>query len=248
MRVLVALDGNPLLRRSQPAEVGAQQGDVATAATALAGVAEEHEMVLAHGNGRGGLQSESHEPVACKLELALRNALPDRDLVTVLSEVVVSADDPAFRRLAPSPEPQAILELSSLRTLIDAGVLVICAGGGIPVTLDGEGTLLGVEAAVDEDLTAALLARRLDADVLVMLTDVDAVHLDRNGRGERAFGRTTPAELRQHSFASGSMGPKVEAACRFVEATGRRAAIGNLKKAVEVVRGESGTQISASSA
>jgi carbamate kinase len=108
--------------------------------------------------------------------------------------------------------------------------------------------MVGVEAVVDKDLTAALLARRLDADVLVMLTDVDAVHLDWGAESDRALGKVTTAELREHSFASGSMGPKVDAACRFVEATGRRAAIGSLTKAVEIVRGESGTQISAANA
>ena len=273
MRVLVALGGNALLHRGEPAGTAAQRGKVATAAEALAGVAGEHELVLTHGNG----------PQVGLLAMALRNELPDRDLVTVLSEVVVSAEDPAFnapskpigpvyspekakrlatergwsigpdgdgfRRLLPSPEPQAIVELRSLRTLIDAGALVICAGGGgIPVTLDGDGTFRGAEAVVDKDLTAALLARRLDADLLVMLTDVDAVHLDWGSESERALGKVTPAELHRHDFASGSMGPKVDAACRFVEATGRRAAIGELTKAVEIVRGASGTQISAPSA
>lgn len=305
MRALIALGGNALLRRGEPAEAGAEQANAATAAEALAGVAAEHELILTHGNGPQvgllALQNESYEPAApypldvlgaesegmvgYTLELALRNALPDRDLVTVLSAVVVSAEDPAFeapskpigplygaeqakrlatergwsigpdnggfRRLVASPEPQAIVELASLRTLIDAGVLLICAGGGgIPVALDGDGdgTMVGVEAVVDKDLTASLLARRLDADVLVMLTDVDAVHLDWGAESDQALGRVTPAELREHSFASGSIGPKVEAACRFVEATGGRAAIGELTKAVEIVRGEAGTQISAPSA
>ncbi len=108
--------------------------------------------------------------------------------------------------------------------------------------------MIGVEAVVDKDLTASLLARRLDADVLVMLSDVDAVHLGWGTEDDRPLHRVAPAELREHCFAAGSMGPKVEAACRFVEATGRRAAIGDLKKAVEIVRGESGTQISLPSA
>ncbi len=285
MRALIALGGNALLRRGELAEAATQQGNVASAAKAIAGVAAEHEAVITHGYGpRVGMlgaesESESMVGVGYMLELALRNELPDRDLLTVLSEVVVSAEDPAFktpskpigplygaeqarrlaaergwsigldgqgfRRLVPSPEPQAIVELAALRTLIDAGVLLICAGGGgIPVALDGEGTLLGVEAVVDKDLTASLLARRLDADVLVLLTDVDAVHLGRGTESDLALGRVTPAELREHSFAPGSIGPKVEAACRFVEATGRRAAIGELTKAVEIVRGESGTQVS----
>jgi carbamate kinase len=300
MKILAALGGNALLRRGEAAEAAAQQRNVATAAEALAALAAEHELVITHGNGPQvgllALQNEGYDPIApypldvlgaesegmvgYMLELALRNELPDRDLVTVLSEVVVRADDPAlgspskpigpvysgdearqlvadrgwsigldgsgFRRLVPSPEPQAIVEMRSLRTLVDAGVLVICAGGGgIPVALDGGGTMHGVEAVVDNDLTASLLARRLDADLLLMLTDVDAVRVDWGQDGERVLTDTSPTELREHSFASGSMGPKVEAACRFVEATGRPAAIGELRRAVEIARGDSGTRVSA---
>ncbi len=149
----------------------------------------------------------------------------------------------------PSLEPHAIVELRSLRTLIDAGVVVICAGaGGIPITVDPRGTMRGVEAVIDEDLTAALLARRLDADLFLMLTDVDAVHLGWGFDYESTLGSASPAELREHNFEPRSMGPKVEAACRFVEATGRRAAIGNLTNAVQIVRGADGTQIAPSRA
>ncbi len=234
----MALGGNALLRRGEPAEATAQQDNVARAAEALAEIAAEHELVIAHGNGP-----------QTGLELALRNALPDRDLVTVPIGIVVDVGDSGLKRGSPPLAPQAVVELYSLRTLIDAGVLVICASGdGLPVALDGEGTMHGVEAVVDKDLTASLLARRLDADVLVMLSDVDAVHLGWGTEDDPPLRSATPAELREHSFASGSMGPKVEAACRFVEATGRRAAIGDLRKAVEIVRGESGTQISVPSA
>jgi carbamate kinase len=279
MRILAALGGNALLRCGEAVDVAAQQRNVAAAAQALAALAAEHELVITHGNGpQVGLPAPQNE--GYMLELALRNELPDRDLVTVLSEVVVRADDPAFgapskpigpvysgdearrlvaecgwsigpdgsgfRRLVPSPEPQAIVEMRSLRTLVDAGVLVICAGGGgVPVALNGDGTMHGVEAVVDKDLAASLLARRLDADLLLMLADVDAVRVDWGEAGERALGDASPAELREHSFAAGSMGPKVEAACRFVEATGGRAAIGELRRAVEIARGDSGTQVSA---
>lgn len=297
MRILVALGGNALLRRDQPADAATQQQNIEVAAQGLAAIAAEHELVITHGNGPQvgllALQSaayaevdpypldvlgaESEGMVGYMLDLALHNALPDREVVTVITEVVVDAQDPAFeapskpigpvysteegerlatergwtmsangaaRRLVPSPEPRAIVELRSLRTLIDAGSLVICAGGGgIPVALDGDGSMRGVEAVVDKDLTAALLARRLDADLLVMLTDVPAVHLGWGRDFECALGAATPAELREHDFEAGSMGPKVEAACRFVEATGWRAAIGALEDAAAIVRGAAGTQI-----
>lgn len=211
MRILIALGGNALSRSGEPVEAGAQHSNMAAAAETLAGVAEEHEVVIAHALDLrlGGM-----------LALALRNALPDRDVATVLVDTVVGTDSPSLLDGPVVLEPQAIVELHSLRTLIDAGVLVLCAGGvGTPVTVN-HGTMQGVEAAVvDQDLTAALLARRLDADLLVLLTEV----------------------------ASESMSTEVEAARRFVEATGRRAAIGELTKAVEIVRGEAGTQISAPS-
>lgn len=238
MRILIALGGNALPRSGESAEAGAQHSNMAAAAETLAGVAEEHEVVIAHALDLrlGGM-----------LALALRNALPDRDVATVLVDTVVGTDNPGLLDGPAVLEPQAIVELHSLRTLIDAGVLVLCAGGvGTPVTVN-HGTMQGVEAAVDQDLTAALLARRLDADLLVMLTDIDAVHLGWGRDYESALGTATPAELRKHSFASGSMGPKVEAVCRFVEATGRRAAIGELTQAVAMVRGEAGTQVSAAS-
>jgi carbamate kinase len=300
MRILAALGGNAMLRRGEAAEAAAQRRNVAMAAGALAALATEHELVITHGNGPQvgllALQNEGYDPitpypldvlgaesegmVGYMLELALRNELPDRDLVTVLSEVVVRADDPAFgapskpigpvysgdearrlvaergwsigpdgsgfRRLVPSPEPQAIVEMRSLRTLVDADVLVICAGGGgMPVALDGDGSMQGVEAVVDKDLTASLLARRIDADLLLMLTDVDAVCVGWGKDGQRSLADASPAQLRELSFASGSMGPKVEAACRFVEATGRPAAIGELRRAAEIARGYSGTRVSA---
>jgi carbamate kinase len=237
MRILIALGGKALLQRGEV--VLAQQRGLESAAQTLAEIVAEHEVVITH---------DRAEPVGYMLELALRNALPDRALATVLSQVVVNADDPAFVAPPglPSPDPSAIVELRSVRTLIDAGVLVICAvGAGFPIIVDRDGTMRGIEAVVDLDLTAALLGRRLDADLFIMLTDVNAVHLGWGFDYECALGSASPAELREHGFDSGSMGPKVEAACRFVEATERRAAIGVLTDAAQIVRGAAGTQVAA---
>ena len=250
MRILLALGGNALLRRGEPASAPNQRRNVETAAAALAGVAAEHELIVTHGNG-------PQIGIGHMLELALRNLLPERDVVSVLTQVVVAADDPAlrrptkpmgrdgsdYRRLVPYPEPYAIAEIRSLRVLVNSGALVICASGGIPVALDGVGTMRGVEAVVDKDLTSALLARRLDAEMLVMLTDVDAVHLDWGGPRERPIAAAEPRRLRELDFAEGSIGPKVEAACRFADTTGRRAAIGSLTDVARIVRGEAGTQV-----
>ncbi len=158
----------------------------------------------------------------------------------------VARDGDAWRRVVPSPEPLELVELPLIRQLVDCGAVVVCAGGGgIPVVADASGALRGVEAVVDKDLTAALLAEAVDADALLLLTDVDAV-IDGFGTPDaRPICHATPVELRPRSFAAGSMGPKVEAACRFVEATGKVAAIGRLDAAEALLRGEAGTTVSA---
>ena len=158
---------------------------------------------------------------------------------------VVRRDGAAWRRVVPSPEPLELVELPLIRVLLGSGALVVCAGGGgIPVAADASGVLRGVEAVVDKDLTAALLACALDAGALLLLTDVDAV-IDGFGTPDaRPIRHATPSQLRARSFPAGSMGPKVEAACRFVEATGRMAAIGCLDAAVALFAREAGTIVS----
>jgi carbamate kinase len=155
----------------------------------------------------------------------------------------VRADGDHWRRVVPSPEPVSIVQLPAIRELVDAGFLVVCAGGGgIPVVPDGE-RQRGVEAVIDKDLCSARLAADLGADLLVMATDVEAVCLDWGLPGERPVAAATPELLRGQSFAPGSMGPKVEAACRMVEQTGGRAAIGALEDLRGLVAGRSGTRI-----
>jgi carbamate kinase len=160
----------------------------------------------------------------------------------------VHQDGAAWRRVVPSPEPAAIVELDLIRLLIGQGAVVVCAGGGgIPVVPDGPGRLRGVEAVVDKDLTAALLAESVGADALLLLTDVPAV-MDGYGTAQsRPVCRATPAELRARSFPAGSMGPKIEAVCRFVEATGGIAAIGRLDDAAALLDGTAGTLVTAHS-
>jgi carbamate kinase len=157
----------------------------------------------------------------------------------------VARDGESWRRVVPSPEPLELVELPLIRQLVAGGALVVCAGGGgIPVVADASGALRGVEAVVDKDLTAALLAEAVEADALLLLTDVDAVIDGYGTPGARPISHATPAELRARSFPAGSMGPKVEAACRFVEATGKVAAIGRLDAAAALLTGEAGTTVS----
>jgi carbamate kinase len=156
----------------------------------------------------------------------------------------IARDGAHFRRVVASPEPRSIVELETLKLLVGARVLVVCVGGGgIPVAVDRDGRLRGVEAVIDKDLAAALLARGLGADALLLLTDVPAVQADWRTPVARDIRRASPEQLRAGSFAAGSMGPKIEAACRFVEATGGQAGIGALADARAILEGERGTLI-----
>lgn len=160
----------------------------------------------------------------------------------------VKEDGKGWRRVVPSPRPREVIETPLIRLLLDQGVIVICAGGGgIPVVLGEDGNLSGVEAVVDKDLSAALLAHRLGADRLLVLTDVAAVMKDFGGEDEEPVRHATPDELRALDLPAGSMGPKVEAVCRFVEegGPGAAAAIGNLDEVVELVDGSAGTYVTA---
>ncbi len=157
-----------------------------------------------------------------------------------------------WRRLVASPEPLELLEGAAVAALLAAGFVVVAnGGGGIPVVRDPDGTLRGVEAVIDKDLGAALLARTVDADVLVIATDVEHVMLGFGTPDQRPIGAVTVAELRAAAaageFASGSMGPKVEAVCRFVEAGGQRAAITSLDQIADAVTGAAGTVVSPTS-
>lgn len=300
VRLIVALGGSALLLRGESASIETQRANVSVAVSAIAQLARSHQVVVIHGNGPQvgllALQSEvfsgvnpypldvlgaeSEGMIGYLLEQELVNHLAGRPIATLLTQVVVDAEDDAFgnpskpigpvydrdvaerlagergwsiapdgeryRRVVPSPEPRAIVELGALRLLVEAGVLVVCVGGGgIPVVIDGQARLHGVEAVIDKDLTAALLATELDAQALLMLTDVANVEANWRTAHARPLSDTTSAELRSLNFAPGSMGPKVEAACRFVDQTGGVAAIGALRDATRLLSGERGTRVTA---
>ena len=156
-------------------------------------------------------------------------------------------DGDSFRRVVPSPLPQRIFGIEPVEWLLEHSSVVICAGGGgIPVMYTDEPAaagrrLVGVEAVIDKDLASALLARDLHADALLIVTDVDAVYADWGTPDQRAIRRATPEALADAEFAAGSMGPKVRAACSFVEQTGGIAAIGSMSDTPALLRGEAGT-------
>jgi carbamate kinase len=298
MKIVVALGGNALLQRGEPPTASVQRGHAGEAMAAVAELACDHEVILTHGNGPqvgllalqasaytevpayplDVLGAESEGMIGYVLEQELENRLPGRNVVTVLTQVVVDPTDSAFsapskpigavyteeqarklaadlgwsiardnahfRRVVPSPQPLRIVELGAIRTLVESGALVVCSGGGgIPVSIDEHGVLRGVEAVIDKDLAAELLARSLEADMLMMLTDVPAAMSGWSGPDPQQIRSATPAELRELEFASGSMGPKIEAACRFVESTGGIAAIGALEDANAILAGNAGTTV-----
>jgi carbamate kinase len=160
---------------------------------------------------------------------------------------VFKPDGDSYRRVVPSPLPRRIFGIEPVEWLLEHDAVVICAGGGgipvmytnVPATAGRQ--LVGVEAVIDKDLASALLARDLHADALVIVTDVDAVYSGWGTPEQRAIRRATPEALAATEFAAGSMGPKVRAACSFVEETGGLAAIGSIVDAQALLRGEAGT-------
>ena len=156
----------------------------------------------------------------------------------------IRPDGDKWRRVVPSPLPRRIFEIRPIRWLLEHDTIVICAGGGgIPTIYDDEHKLHGTEAVIDKDLAGELLARELDADLYIMATDADAVHVGWGTPEAKAIKQASPDAIREFDFPAGSMGPKVDAACQFAERTGRAAAIGALADLPAIVAGRAGTTV-----
>jgi carbamate kinase len=302
VRIVAAVGGNALLERGEPPDAEIQQHHIRVAVDALASLARNNQLLVTHGNGPqvGLLARESTADTALARPYPLdvlgaqtqgmigywllqgfQNAVPGREVASVITQTLVSAADPAFadpvkfigavypeaearriaaergwtvkadgglwRRVVASPVPLRVVETQLIRQLLDADVVVIGAGGGgAPVVRNRLGELEGIEAVVDKDSTAGLLAQVLDADLLLILTDVAAVETGYGTPAARAIHRATPADLRALRFPAGSMGPKVEAACRFAELTGGTAAIGSLRDVDAILAGKAGTIVTPS--
>jgi carbamate kinase len=306
LRVVVALGGNALLRRGEPLTAENQRENARAACEALAPVAQEHELVISHGNGpqvgllalQGAaytevpgypldlLGAQTEGMIGYLIQQELGNVLPfEKHLATLLTQIEVDPADPAFgnptkpigpvyteekakalaaekgwtfkpdgdsmRRVVPSPLPKRIFGLETIEVLLGEGAVVICAGGGgIPVMYTDEAVpagrrLVGIEAVIDKDLASALLAADLKADALAIVTDVDGVYADWGTPDQRLISRATPEELSAGEFAEGSMGPKVRAACTFVEQTGGKSVIGSITDTEALLRGDAGTTVEA---
>jgi carbamate kinase len=157
---------------------------------------------------------------------------------------VMASDGDGFRRVVASPLPKRIFQIRPVKWLLEKGCIVICAGGGgIPTMYAPGRRLQGIDAVVDKDRASCMMARELEVDLFVMATDADAVYLDWGKPTQRAIRRASPDALAAYDFATGSMGPKVEAAVEFAERTGKTAAIGSLADVARIARGEAGTSL-----
>jgi len=303
MLVVTALGGNALLRRGEAMTAENQRRNVRIAAEALAPVANQHQLVIGHGNGPQvgllALQGAAYEKVETypfdvlgaqtegmigyMIEQELGNLLPfERPFATLLTMIEVDPDDPAFkdptkfigpvypkeeadrlaadkqwvfkqdgdkwRRVVASPMPKRIFELRPIKWLLEHNAVVIAAGGGGIPTMYVKGQdrkLAGVECVIDKDFASELLARELNADLFIMLTDADSVYVDWGKPTQKSIRSASPDALSAMKFAAGSMGPKVDAACRFAKATGKKAAIGALADLGGIIAGTMGTTVSA---
>lgn len=306
-RVLVALGGNALLRSHEKGGAEEQLFHVhETCMHFLEIIQDGYFLTITHGNGPqvGAILlqneiaasqipsmpldicgAESQGLIGYMIQRLLRNALKDfskpQEIATILTQVLVSKDDKAFknpskpigpfykeeeakslaaskgwqmveqvgkgfRRVVPSPEPIGIVEGEIIRRLIASNTIVIaCGGGGIPVIQDRNGTYTGIEAVIDKDHTAAVLAKNIEADILMILTDVEKVAINFAKPNQQFLDKLTISDAKKYlaagEFAKGSMGPKVEAACNFLEKGGKKAIITSLEKAKDALKGKSGT-------
>lgn len=311
-RIVIALGGNALQRQGEATAIAQQDVADATARCLVPLIAQGYELVIVHGNGPQVGNIVLHEEalntnetptlpldscvamsqgmIGFWLQQALidefRNEGMANTAVTLVTEMLVDKDDPAFqnpskpigpfytteesaraaaetrrfvikedagrgwRRVVPSPKPKEVIEANAIETLLASGVTVITAGGGgVPVVMtDGRG-LKGVEAVIDKDFSAAVVADMVHADRLVILTAVDEVTINYGKPDETPLHDVTAEEIEHYisegQFAPGSMLPKVQAAMQFARASGRPASIGSLDRVTDVLEGKSGTTITA---
>ena len=309
IKVVIALGGNALEEKGLPPTSQSQMNVVAKTSEYIADLsASGYELAIVHGNGPQvgrillATEAASHVTPALPFDVcgamsqgyigyhiqqALRKSLEKRNrhlpVVTVITQMVVDENDPAFanpttpigpcyteaearalvkekgyvmkedagrgwRRVVASPEPLEIVEIDTIKTLWDSTITVTCGGGGIPVVHNADGSLRGVAAVIDKDLAAERLAEGMEADILMILTEVEQVCLNFNTPQQKALGSVRIDEAKQYiaegHFAPGSMLPKMQAAIRFAESKpGRRAIITSLYKAGDALSGRTGTVI-----
>lgn len=302
-RVVIALGGNAILQPKQSGTAAIQFENVRNTCRQLAELINDgYQLVITHGNGPqvGNILLQNEEAkakvppmpldicgsetqgfIGYMIQQSMKNLLPQRNVGTIVTQVLVDANDPAFqnptkpigsfytqaeadqlraekgytmvedsgrgwRRVVPSPDPKAIIEKDLVLDLLEKDVIVIASGGGgVPVVQDVNGQLSGVEAVIDKDLAGQRLAMDVEADILLILTDVEAVAINWGKPDQKFLSRLNLSEAKQlmeeGHFKAGSMGPKVTAALRFIEQGGEMAVISSLNNAAEALAGKSGT-------
>ncbi|MEZ9720269.1 carbamate kinase [Vibrio splendidus] len=158
---------------------------------------------------------------------------------------IVKPDGVHWRRVVPSPLPKEVLEIRAIKDLLEKEHLIICGGGGGAPVIEKAGAYFGFEAVIDKDMTAALIAEEIGAEHLLILTDGTHVCLDWGTPREEKLENVSVKEMKGYNFPAGSMGPKVDACCKFVQNTGKHGYIGDLSCALEIIEGTSGTHIQA---
>ncbi|MCG9578992.1 carbamate kinase [Vibrio tubiashii] len=300
MRIVLALGGNALLARGEALTAENQRENIKKSAESIAKIAQQHEIVIVHGNGpQVGLLMEQNAAyqeyspettpypmdvlgsqtcgmVGYMLQQELKNVDQSLSIATLVTQTEVDAADPAFqnptkfvgpvytekmakevmaeselvfkadgeyyRRVVPSPMPKDIVELDQITTLLEANNLVIaCGGGGVPVCLN-KGRSKGVECVIDKDLTAELLAEKINADLFIILTD-GSIYRNYGKADQAEMKQATPNGLAEFNFPAGSMGPKIEAVCKFVNSSKGDAAIGSLFELDRILTNEAGTLV-----
>jgi carbamate kinase len=312
IRVVAALGGNAILQRGQKGTYEEQLANVKKTAKHLANMimSRKYQVIITHGNGPqvGAILlqndagqaafnvpampmdvcgAESQGLIGYMIQQSLRDIFveggrPEIPVATVVTQVIVDKNDPAFRnptkpvgpfyteevakklakekgwtvisdagrgwrRVVPSPDPKGIAEKEAIKAMVDAHVVpIVSGGGGIPV-VEENGKLRGVEAVIDKDLAGERVAEAVDADILLILTDVNGAAINYRKPDEKWLRKITVAEakkyLQEGQFAKGSMGPKMLAATRFIEWGGKRSIITSLDKAYDAIEGKTGTEI-----
>lgn len=313
MLVVIALGDSAIVQRDQPLNSHALRQCIQHAAKCIANIANQHQVVLLHGNGpeiglltlmNGNcsdlsigtadvLGAQTRAMIGFKLEHELRNRVSQRSFCSMSHLTLIDANDPAlmnptrfvgplynkvqaqliqeqnpdwvlqrtgrlYRRMVASPSPRGVLEIATIKHLVaNENIFVICGcGGGLPVRKGTDDKLHGIDAMVDRDETAALVADEINADALLILSSIEAI-VDKPEKPEaRPIQSITTSALESMGFSDTAMGPKVRAACRYLDGNDlsvgaisdhrRFCAIGNLHNAENVLAGHSGTQISAS--
>ncbi len=306
-KMIIALGGNALIKKNQKGTIYEQFENTRNLSKSIVKIIKDgYNVVLTHGNGPqvgaillqnnktrdilppmplGVCVAESQGLIGYMIQQTLLNSLKKnnikKDVVSVLTQVIVDEDDPSFKNptkpigpyydedkvdsleedgynvkkikdgyriVVPSPDPKSIVEKDVIKKLLDEGVLVIAAGGGgMPVISKKDWGLDGVEAVVDKDLASERLAEEIDADTLIILTNVEKVFINFNKKNQQALDHVTLKEIKKHygngEFPAGSMGPKILAAIRFLESGGKKVIISHVDEGYRAFTGKTGTHI-----